>query len=140
MTAINDVIKDVPEIPWHGKDSAMKKCPDCGELGINYCPMCSRPLSEWAIYRVCDKEAVKVINLGGREYPLNSDDLLAMTLILMCVGFTTDENKNESDKQPLKWTKKQFNQVYHGSPALRRILMDLLVRAPYSHSERKREK
>ncbi len=127
MTAISDVIKDVPKVPWHGNDNTMRKCPDCNESGINYCPMCRRSLSPWAIYRVCDKEAVKVINLSGREYPLNGDDLLAMTLILMYAGFTTDDNKNASDLQPLRWTKKKFNQVYYSSPALRRIMMDLMV-------------
>lgn len=67
------------------------------------------------------------MNIGGREYPLNSDDLLAMTLILLYAGFTNDDGKSEPEKPPLRWTKKEFNQVYYRSSALRRMMMDLMV-------------
>lgn len=127
MTAISDVIKDIPKKPWYGNDNSMRKCPDCDGSGINYCGMCRRPLTQWAMYRSGDQEAVKIMNINGREYPLNSDDLLAMRLILRLAGFTEDKNKVGPEKPPLKWTKREFNQVYYGTSALHRMSMDLMV-------------
>ncbi|MCM1566347.1 MAG: hypothetical protein NC238_10440 [Dehalobacter sp.] len=127
MAAINDLIKDVPQVRGHVGDNTTKTCPDCGGSGTNYCGMCSRPLSQWAIYRIKGEMPRKIAYLKGKEYPLTFDDEISLTLVLMFAGHTFDKSDNTPKKHLIRKTIKEFNQSYYNSSFWTRFMMDFMV-------------